>query len=75
MPYRQRPARLDGKVERSHRIDDDEFYRMLEGVVVDNTQLSNTKLQAVSGHPMEAQMKMANSRHGMVDLGRGAVLQ
>jgi transposase InsO family protein len=37
--------RLNGKVERSHRIDDDDFYRKLEGVVVDDTQLFNTKLQ------------------------------
>ena len=37
--------RLNGKVERSHRIDDDEFYRLLEGVVVDDAQLFNTKLQ------------------------------
>jgi hypothetical protein len=37
--------RLNGKVERSHRIDDEEFYRMLDGVVVDNTQLFNLKLQ------------------------------
>jgi transposase InsO family protein len=27
--------RLNGKVERSHRIDAEEFYRMLEGVVID----------------------------------------
>ena len=27
--------RLNGKVERSHRIDQEEFYRMLEGVVID----------------------------------------
>ncbi|MET1003446.1 MAG: DDE-type integrase/transposase/recombinase, partial [Acidimicrobiia bacterium] len=42
-----RPAtpRLNGKVERSHRIDAEEFYRMLEGVVIDNTQLFNDKLQ------------------------------
>src|SRR2546429_1509248 len=26
--------RLNGNVERSHRIDDDEFYRMLAGVVI-----------------------------------------
>ena len=34
-----RPAtpRLNGKVERSHRIDADEFYKLLEGVVVDDT--------------------------------------
>jgi transposase InsO family protein len=37
--------RLNGKVERSHRIDDDEFYRMLEGVVIDDTALFNEKLR------------------------------
>jgi transposase InsO family protein len=37
--------RLNGKVERSHRIDGDEFYRMLDGMVVDDTKLFNTKLQ------------------------------
>ena len=42
-----RPAtpRLNGKVERSHRIDAEEFYRMLEGVVIDDIQLFNNKLQ------------------------------
>ena len=37
--------RLNGKVERSHRIDNEEFYRMLDGVVIDNAQLFNDKLQ------------------------------
>jgi transposase InsO family protein len=36
--------RLNGKVERSHRIDAEEFYRMLKGVVIDDTQLFNDKL-------------------------------
>ena len=42
-----RPAtpRLNGKVERSHRIDAEEFYRMLEGVVVDEAKVFTTKLQ------------------------------
>jgi|SRR5687768_15092525 len=42
-----RPAtpRLNGKVERSHRIDAEEFYRMLDGLVIDDTQLFNDKLQ------------------------------
>jgi transposase InsO family protein len=42
-----RPAtpRLNGKVERSHRIDEEEFYRMLEGIVIDDTELFNDKLQ------------------------------
>lgn len=42
-----RPAtpRLNGKVERSHRIDGEEFYRMLDGVVIDDTELFNEKLQ------------------------------
>ena len=37
--------RLNGKVERSHRIDNEEFYRMLDGVVIDDTGLFNEKLQ------------------------------
>jgi hypothetical protein len=36
--------RLNGKVERSHRIDGEEFYRMLKGVVIDDTALFNDKL-------------------------------
>lgn len=42
-----RPAtpRLNGKVERSQRIDAEEFYRLLDGVVVDDTRLFNEKLQ------------------------------
>ena len=36
--------RLNGKVERSHRIDAEEFYRLLEGVVIDDTQLFKDKL-------------------------------
>jgi transposase InsO family protein len=37
--------RLNGKVERSHRIDEEEFYRMLDGVVVDDSKLFSEKLQ------------------------------
>lgn len=37
--------RLNGKVERSHRIDDEEFYRMIEGIVIDDTKMFNEKLQ------------------------------
>jgi transposase InsO family protein len=37
--------RLNGKVERSHRIDNEEFYRMLDGVVVDDAEFFNEKLQ------------------------------
>jgi transposase InsO family protein len=40
-----RTPRLNGKVERSHRIDQEEFYRMLQGVVIDNTGLFNDRLQ------------------------------
>lgn len=42
-----RPAtpRLNGKVERSHRIDADEFYRLLDGVVIDDAGLFNERLQ------------------------------
>jgi transposase InsO family protein len=37
--------RLNGKVERSHRIDQEEFYRMMKGVVIDDTELFNDRLQ------------------------------
>ena len=42
-----RPAtpRLNGKVERSHRIDADEFYKLLEGVVIDDTGLFKERLR------------------------------
>jgi transposase InsO family protein len=32
-------------VERSHRIDDEEFCRLLDGVVIDDAQVFNQKLQ------------------------------
>ena len=40
-----RTPRLNGKVERSHRIDAEEFYRMLKGVVIDDAQVFNDKLR------------------------------
>jgi Integrase core domain len=40
-----RTPRLNGNVERSHRIDAEEFYRLLEGVVIDDAQVFNDKLQ------------------------------
>jgi transposase InsO family protein/transposase-like protein len=42
-----RPAtpRLNGKVERSHRIDGEEFYRMLDGVVIDDAGVFNERLR------------------------------
>jgi transposase InsO family protein len=40
-----RTPRLNGKVERSHRIDAEEFYRLLDGVVIDDTKVFNDKLQ------------------------------
>jgi hypothetical protein len=36
--------RLNGKVEPSHRIDAEEFYRMLKGVLIDDTGLFNLRL-------------------------------
>ena len=32
-------------MERSHRIDSEEFYRLLDGVMIDDTGLFNDKLQ------------------------------
>lgn len=40
-----RTPRLNGKVERSHRIDNEEFYRLLDGVVIDDAKVFNNKLQ------------------------------
>jgi transposase InsO family protein len=40
-----RTPRLNGKVERSHRIDAEEFYRLLDGVVIDDAEIFNNKLQ------------------------------
>ena len=41
-----RPAtpRLNGKVERSHRIDAEEFYRLLDGQVIDDAKVFNERL-------------------------------
>src|SRR6185295_18926962 len=45
-----RPAtpRVTGKVQRSHRIDAEEFYRLLDGVVEDDTGLQR-RTQGVGG--------------------------
>ncbi len=40
-----RTPRLNGKVERSHRIDQEEFYRLLDGVVIDDADVFNQKLE------------------------------
>jgi transposase InsO family protein len=40
-----RTPRLNGKVERSHRIDAEEFYQLLEGVVIDDAKVFNDKLR------------------------------
>ena len=37
--------RLNGKVERSHRIDAEEFYRLLDGVLIDDANVLNDKLR------------------------------
>lgn len=40
-----RTPRLNGKVERSHRIDAEEFYRLLDGVIIDGAEVFNDKLR------------------------------
>ena len=40
-----RTPRLNGKVERSHRIDAEEFYRLLDGTVIDDAKVFNNKLR------------------------------
>ncbi|HEX2737251.1 MAG TPA: IS481 family transposase [Acidimicrobiia bacterium] len=40
-----RTPRLNGKVERSHRIDAEEFYRLLDGVIIDDAEIFNERLE------------------------------
>ncbi|GLE54075.1 IS481 family transposase [Mycobacterium montefiorense] len=40
-----RTPRLNGKVERSHRIDAEEFYALLDGIVIDDAKVFNNKLR------------------------------
>jgi transposase InsO family protein len=47
---RPHTPRLNGKVERSHRIDSEEFYRLLEGEVVDDARLFHQRLQDWEDH-------------------------
>jgi transposase InsO family protein len=43
---RPRTPHLNGKVERSHRVDDQEFYQLLDkDGITDNIQLANEKLR------------------------------
>ena len=41
---RPRTPRLNGKVERSHRTDNEEFYALLQGIVIDDANLFNEKI-------------------------------
>jgi hypothetical protein len=45
--HQPRTPRLNGKVERSHRIDAEEFYRLLDGVVIDDAKILNTESSSV----------------------------
>jgi transposase InsO family protein len=40
-----RTPRLNGSIERSHRIDTEEFYRLLDGVVIDDINIFNARLK------------------------------
>ena len=54
--------RLNGKVERSHRIDAEEFYRMLDGVVIDDTELFNDKLQEWEAFYMDSSLRTTTTK-------------
>jgi transposase InsO family protein len=56
--------RLNGKVERSHRIDAEEFYRMPDGVVIDDTELFNDRLQELGAL---RQLRTTARSHGLED--------
>lgn len=47
---RPRTPRLDGKVERPHQIDSEEFHRLLEGEVIDDANLFAERLQQWEDH-------------------------
>jgi transposase InsO family protein len=40
-----RTPRLNGKIERSRRIDAEQFYRLLDGVIIDAAEVFNDKLR------------------------------
>jgi transposase InsO family protein len=40
--------RLNGKVERSHRIDAEEFYALRDGLVIDDAKIFNNKLRGTT---------------------------
>ncbi|MFN4227985.1 MAG: IS481 family transposase, partial [Candidatus Ratteibacteria bacterium] len=40
---RPKRPRLNGKVERSGRIDEEEFYRMLKGVIINDMEILNER--------------------------------
>ncbi|MER7679106.1 hypothetical protein [Streptomyces sp. NPDC096934] len=43
--YQAGTPRLNGKVEGSHRIDAEEFYQLLDGVIIDDAEVFNDKLR------------------------------
>jgi transposase InsO family protein len=45
-----RTPRLNGKVERSRRIDAEDFYRPLDGVIIDDAEIFNDKLREWGDH-------------------------
>lgn len=49
-PRERTRLRLKGKVERSHRINSDEFYRLLEGEVIDDANLFAGRVQQRDDH-------------------------
>ena len=65
--------RLNGKVEGSHRIDEEEFYRLLDGVIIDDTNLFNEKVREwewCSQNPVQrvAQEKVRNDKERWLTL-------
>lgn len=49
---KSRTPRLNGKVERSHRIDAEEFYRLLDGVIIDDAYVFIDKLRDAARVPV-----------------------
>jgi hypothetical protein len=76
-----RTPRLNGKVERSHRIDAEEFYRLLDGVLIDDAEAFYNKLRewedycnyhrphgGLDGQTPYERLKQKTATRGIIDL-------
>lgn len=65
-----RTPRLNGKVERSHRIDSEEFYHLLDGAVIDDVNIFNARLKEWITTTTTAHTAASTDRRPMRDFAR-----